>query len=161
MSYYTALSRSASAAGTIILQGFDPSKITRGCSGHLRQEFREHEILDDISRLRYEGQLPEEVQGGICNSLIRSYQNWRGTTYVPDKTDALLRWSANDPMILLPVVTDTAWHIIDKSKKKPDAPPPLTSFVPAKESFTLPHLFRPESSGLFIYGIFTVAVNSR
>ena len=39
-SYYTCLSRSASAAGTIIIQGFDPSKITRGCSRYLRQEFR-------------------------------------------------------------------------------------------------------------------------
>ena len=51
MSYYTCLSRSTSAAGTII-QGFDSSVITRGCSGYLRQEFREHEILDDITKLR-------------------------------------------------------------------------------------------------------------
>jgi len=39
MSYYTCLSQSASAAGTIIIQGFDPKVITRGCSGYLRQEF--------------------------------------------------------------------------------------------------------------------------
>jgi hypothetical protein len=32
MSYYTCLSRSTSAAGTIIMQGFEPSIITRGCS---------------------------------------------------------------------------------------------------------------------------------
>jgi len=133
MAYYTALSRSSSTAGTIILQGFEPSKITRGCSGHLRQEFREHELLDDISRLRYEGQLPEEIQGDMRNSLIRSYQNWKGTAYVPNKTDKLLRWSANDPMVLLPVVTDTAWHILDKSKKKSDIKP-VSSFVPAKGS---------------------------
>ena len=54
MAYYTALSRSASAAGTIIIQGFDPRVITTRCSGHLRQEFREQEILDDITRLQYE-----------------------------------------------------------------------------------------------------------
>ncbi|KDR76172.1 hypothetical protein GALMADRAFT_67588, partial [Galerina marginata CBS 339.88] len=36
---YTALSRSASADGTAILQGFQPTKITCGISGHLRQEF--------------------------------------------------------------------------------------------------------------------------
>ncbi|KAF9458456.1 hypothetical protein BDZ94DRAFT_1116985, partial [Collybia nuda] len=58
MSYYTCLSRSASAAGTIIVQGFEPSVITRGCYGHLGHECREHEILDDITRLRYEGLLP-------------------------------------------------------------------------------------------------------
>ena len=98
MSYYTCLSRSASAAGTIILQGFEPSKITRGCSGYLRQEFREHEILDDITRLRYEGLLPSHVQGHLRNPLIRSYQTWKGTSYVPDKTDEQLRWSEHDPL---------------------------------------------------------------
>ena len=39
-SYYTALSRSTTANGTLILQGFDPRVITGGCSGALRQEFR-------------------------------------------------------------------------------------------------------------------------
>jgi hypothetical protein len=34
-SYYTALSRSASAADTVILQGFDTYKITGGASGAL------------------------------------------------------------------------------------------------------------------------------
>jgi hypothetical protein len=64
-SYYTALSRSASAEGTLILQGFDPRKITGRCSGALRQEFRELEILDEITRLRYEGKLSIKVYGDI------------------------------------------------------------------------------------------------
>ena len=64
-SYYTALSRSASAEGTLILQGFDSRKITGGCSGALRQEFRELEILDEITRLRYEGKLSVKVYGDI------------------------------------------------------------------------------------------------
>ncbi|KAJ6591888.1 hypothetical protein B0H10DRAFT_1691920, partial [Mycena sp. CBHHK59/15] len=38
-SYYTCLSRSSTADGTLIVQGFDPSMITRGISGYLRQEF--------------------------------------------------------------------------------------------------------------------------
>jgi hypothetical protein len=33
--YYTALSHSSTAKGTLILQGFDPKKITGGCSGAL------------------------------------------------------------------------------------------------------------------------------
>jgi hypothetical protein len=35
-SYYTCLSRSADADGTIIVQNFDPGMITGGASGHLR-----------------------------------------------------------------------------------------------------------------------------
>ncbi|KAF8579433.1 hypothetical protein K439DRAFT_1648495 [Ramaria rubella] len=42
-SYYTCLSRSASASGT-------PNKIMGGASGWLRQEFRELEILDEITQ---------------------------------------------------------------------------------------------------------------
>ncbi|KAF8574735.1 hypothetical protein K439DRAFT_1649720 [Ramaria rubella] len=40
-SYYTCLSRSTSASGTVILQNFEPNKIMGGASGWLRQEFRE------------------------------------------------------------------------------------------------------------------------
>ena len=51
--YYTAMSRSSSADGTLILQGFDPSKITGKISGALRQEFRELELLDNIINKDY------------------------------------------------------------------------------------------------------------
>ena len=52
-SYYTALSRSATAQGTIILQGFDPHKITGYASGALCQEFCEPGLLDEITALNY------------------------------------------------------------------------------------------------------------
>ena len=38
--YYTALSQSASVAGTLILQGFDPKMITGCATSALQQEFR-------------------------------------------------------------------------------------------------------------------------
>ena len=59
--YYTALSRSATAAGTLILTTFHPSKVTGGASGALRQEFRELELLDDITRLRFEDKIPRSI----------------------------------------------------------------------------------------------------
>ncbi|KIJ91030.1 hypothetical protein K443DRAFT_76665, partial [Laccaria amethystina LaAM-08-1] len=71
LSYYTALSRSATCEGTVIVQGFDPSKITCGASGYLRQEFRELELLDDITKLRYNGQLPASINGQLRNSILR------------------------------------------------------------------------------------------
>jgi hypothetical protein len=37
--------------------------ITGGCSGALRQEFRELELLDEITRLHYIHKLPENVAG--------------------------------------------------------------------------------------------------
>ncbi|KAF9460478.1 hypothetical protein BDZ94DRAFT_1223093, partial [Collybia nuda] len=138
MSYYTCLSRSASAAGTIILQGFEPSIITRGCSGYLRQEFREHELLDDITRLKYEGLLPKNIEGNLRNSLIRQYQNWKGTAYVPDKVDNVLKWSDNDPMKILPVVNDSPWQVLRKDTNKSQQTPKATSaFIPATGSISV------------------------
>jgi hypothetical protein len=38
--------------------------------------------------------------------LIRAYQNWKGTNYVPELTHPALKWSAKYLLPLLPVVTD-------------------------------------------------------
>src|SRR5436190_13729802 len=102
MAYYTALSRSASAEGTIIIQEFDSKVISRGCSGYLRQEFREMELLDDITRLKYVGQLPDDISGSLRNDLIFQFRQWKGQHYVPAKTDKPLKWSASDPLDLAP-----------------------------------------------------------
>ncbi|KAF8585731.1 hypothetical protein K439DRAFT_1646524 [Ramaria rubella] len=75
-SYYTSLSRSASASGT-------PNKIMGGASGWLRQEFRELEILDEITKLRHEKKLPTNITGDRRNTTIREYQLWKGTSFVP------------------------------------------------------------------------------
>ena len=97
-SYYTALSRSASAEGTLILQGFDSRKFTGKCSGALRQEFRELEILDEITRLRYEGKLSIKVYGEIRNTLIKTFREWKGQQYVPNIVHSAIRWSKRDPL---------------------------------------------------------------
>src|SRR3979490_1670401 len=52
------------------------------------------------------------------NPLIRAYQKWKGTDYVPPLTHPALKWSVKDPMPFLPVVTDALWQIIDKKTKK-------------------------------------------
>jgi len=137
-SYYTCLSRSATAAGTIIVQSFSPQMITSGATGYLRQEFCELEILDEITKMRYKDTLPAKVQGSVRNSLIRSFQKWKGTTYVPPSTHKALKWTTRDPLPLLSAVTDAPWQMISKVKKnkvvKDDSKEAQTSFVPAKGS---------------------------
>jgi hypothetical protein len=73
--------------------------------------------LDHINKLQYQGELPDHIQGNVRNSLIRSYQTWKGTNFVPPLTHPALRWSATDPLPLLPVVTDVTWQIVDKDKQ--------------------------------------------
>ncbi|KAJ7715769.1 hypothetical protein B0H16DRAFT_1339552 [Mycena metata] len=81
--YYVALSRATTAAGTIILQDFTPEKITCGMPGYLRQELRELELLDEITRLQYAGTLPRSVTGLYRRQLLRSYIRWKGNTADP------------------------------------------------------------------------------
>lgn len=117
-SYYTCLSRSASAAGTIIVQGFDPKIITSGASGYLRQEFRELELLDEITKLKYENVLPEHVCGNRRNAIIREFQKWKGTLYVPPKVHPAIQWNKSDPLETLRAVMDSPWQIVERQKKR-------------------------------------------
>ena len=125
LSYYTALSRSSTAEGTIIIQGFNPNKITCGAPGYLRQEFRELELMDEITRLRFEDKLPPSINGHLRNALIRQYQLLKGESYVPDVVPDTLKWTKTDPMNILKVQTDTQWQLTEKFKEK------ATKYTPA------------------------------
>jgi len=118
LSYYTALSRSSTAEGTVIIQGFNPNKITCGAPGYLRQEFRELELLDEITQLQFEDKLSPTINGHLRNSLIRQYQLFKGELYVPDVVPGTFKWSKSDPMNILKVQTDTQWQLIEKFKEK-------------------------------------------
>jgi hypothetical protein len=54
-SIYTCLSQSSNVAGTLIVQGCNPNKITKGFPGHLCQEFRELQLLDTMTKEIYKG----------------------------------------------------------------------------------------------------------
>ena len=84
----------------------------------MKQEFHELELLDEITRLRYEGKLPDNIEGNFINPLIKAYQTWKGTDYVPHQTHPAVKWSVKDPLPLLPVVTDAPWQIIMKESKQ-------------------------------------------
>ena len=85
-SYYTALSRSASAVGTMIVQSFLPGLITGGAS------FCELEMLDEITTLVYNSKLPEQINGQIRNARIRQFQEWKGPNYVDRRVHKATAW---------------------------------------------------------------------
>jgi hypothetical protein len=116
-SYYTALSRSASAAGTCIVQGFDPKMVMGGASGALRQEFRELELLDDIMLHKYEGKLPDCVVGDCRSQVIHTFRQSKGEHYVPQNVHKAVRWSKSDPF--MPEAQNTAtWHLVQRGNNK-------------------------------------------
>ncbi|KAJ7710833.1 hypothetical protein B0H17DRAFT_913503, partial [Mycena rosella] len=75
--YYVALSQGFTAEDTVIVQAFDEKKITGGLNGYLRQEFRELELLDELTRLKFEDKLPRSVTGLYRGQLLSSYKAWK------------------------------------------------------------------------------------
>ncbi|KAA1480111.1 hypothetical protein DENSPDRAFT_789969 [Dentipellis sp. KUC8613] len=97
-SVYTCLSRASTYKGTVIMRMCDIGKITGGITGWQRQEFRELELLDYITKLRFNGELKEGVGGNtrasVINSFKKVYQD-HCPSHVPD----ILKWSAEDSLI--------------------------------------------------------------
>ncbi|KAG6834237.1 hypothetical protein H0H93_011007, partial [Arthromyces matolae] len=120
--YYTALSRSASAAGTIIIGAFDKQKITGRASSSLRQEFRDLEFLDEISKLRYLGKLPENMYDAPrrCD-LIAAFRETQSTAYTPPHLHRALKWTPRDPYVVESEV-EHEWRILGPESTKPTNP---------------------------------------
>ncbi|KAL4259942.1 ATP-dependent DNA helicase [Pleurotus pulmonarius] len=111
--YYTALSRSSSASGTIIIQGFDHTKIVGRCSRALRREFRELELLDEISKRRYEGSLPFGVVGPTRREMIHQFFELYPKQDILEHLHPTLRWSSKDPLYVADKEEMTQrWNIV-------------------------------------------------
>ncbi len=127
--YYTALSRSSTAKGTAIIQGFDVKKITGGCSPALRREFRELEILDTITTLRCEGNLPLHVTGPGRRQLICQFMQTVRKDFMPSKMHPSLVWGDEDPLeIDRQKDEESKWTIVTDTKPSPVS----DGYVPAE-----------------------------
>ncbi|KAJ3969041.1 hypothetical protein EV361DRAFT_804587 [Lentinula raphanica] len=111
--WYTALSRSRYAEKTLILQGFDSTKITGGASGALRREYRELELLDEITKLRFDNVLPSTVCGTTRKLLIESFLQWKGSEHLPSHIHSSIKWSKSDPYVLEQELLPS-WTTMDK-----------------------------------------------
>ena len=73
-------------------------------------------LLDEITKLKYEGMLPKNIEGHRCNTIVRMYQEWMGTSYVPPQTHPSIQWSITDPFDQLPDTNNDPWCIVHKGK---------------------------------------------
>jgi hypothetical protein len=55
--------------------------------GHkvIRHEFQELQILDFITKKKYEGHLSNSIDGYCHNTIIHQFQKWKGADYVLDQ----------------------------------------------------------------------------
>ncbi|KAI0816070.1 hypothetical protein BC628DRAFT_1334019, partial [Trametes gibbosa] len=88
------------------------AKIQSGCSSALRQEFRKLELLDNMTCLRFAGQLPDTVSGYTRGSLLGSYVALKGQRYIPSAVYPLLNWSNLSKDELQPCLDTSESHAI-------------------------------------------------
>ena len=131
--------------GTIIVQGFNDKYLTGGITGDLRQEFRELELMDEITKLRYNGKSSPKVTGITRGELVHSFRQWKGVGYVPKAMHKDLKWTDANPFPIEEADETLAWEIIPDNKtgikpikKAPTDVFPASYYVPAKGSQTLP-----------------------
>ena len=64
------------------------------------QEFREQELLDMVTTLQYEGCLPAHIaMADRRNTLIASFQKWKGEIFVPSTVHHAIAWNKEDPYL--------------------------------------------------------------
>ncbi|EIM79076.1 uncharacterized protein STEHIDRAFT_43126, partial [Stereum hirsutum FP-91666 SS1] len=107
----------------------------------LRKEFQQLELLNVITKLRYEGNLPENVTGETRSALIRSFQDWKGADWCPPGIHPAIRWSKASPIRLSEEKT-SRWEVVrnkvnDREHKSVHARKAQSSYVPAKGTTTL------------------------
>lgn len=92
-SAYTCLSRSSSLEGTLILYPFRTEKITSGATGDLRREYKDLEILDDITRMRCDISRPQSMppNNSYRNVMILWYQKTFGKRHLPQRAHFALQ----------------------------------------------------------------------
>jgi hypothetical protein len=74
------------------------------------------DIVDEITKLRYEKALPSHITGKRRNTVIRQFQQWKGTEYVPSNVHPSIHWNKQDPLDMLDVITDSPWQMVKRKK---------------------------------------------
>ncbi|KAJ6585941.1 hypothetical protein B0H19DRAFT_926818 [Mycena capillaripes] len=72
----------------------------------MRQEFRDLEMLDEITKLKAAGELPPYVTGVYRNNLLQTYKKWRKGTADPPDLHPSLRQAYSDQFLHIDVIYD-------------------------------------------------------
>ncbi|KAJ6618634.1 hypothetical protein B0H10DRAFT_2374684 [Mycena sp. CBHHK59/15] len=89
---------------------------------YLRQEFRELEMLNEITYLRYHNMLSASVKGVTRRDLLRSFQELKGGEYQPPGMNAHVKWKEGDQPLLLPKVFQAKWTLVGDDIPKTSDP---------------------------------------
>ena len=89
--------------------------------------------------MRYNGTLPEHIDGHWCNTLVQQFQAWKGSEYVPENVHPAIQWSNSDPFIVKES-EDTKCHMCKQNShgnKGSEQSKPSAVYTTAKGSIPL------------------------
>ena len=98
-----------------------PSKITGGASGALHQEFRELELLDEITTLHYGNKLSRKIaMADRRNTLIALFREKKGLQYMLSKMHKAIRWNMHNPYLESEEATSQGveWRLVESVSAK-------------------------------------------
>jgi len=76
------------------------------------------ELLNDITKLAFESQLPEAINGHRRTTLIHLYHSWKGALYIPEKVHPAIKWSDKNKSTIKQDTEDTPWHTLIGVKRQ-------------------------------------------
>ena len=102
----------------------------------MRQEFRELDLLDDITSLQFDEKLPTKIaMADRKNTLIHLFIEWKGEKYMPRTMHPAIQWSKSDPFLLSS--DNVNWCVlgskVDMIKPKPERSVPNVQVAPAPD----------------------------
>ncbi|THU95846.1 hypothetical protein K435DRAFT_665509, partial [Dendrothele bispora CBS 962.96] len=99
-----------------------------------RQELRELELLDEITKLKYLGKLPEGGTGETRSSILKSFINRKGNNFLPPSIHPAVAWSEDQPFTVSDH-PDFTWKIIGPADSEKVLNPYTTGrFQPVKQT---------------------------
>ncbi|KAJ7934012.1 hypothetical protein B0H13DRAFT_1591819, partial [Mycena leptocephala] len=83
------------------------------------QEFRELELLNEISELRYRNRLPASVKRLCRCDLIHAYQEIKGVRYEPADLHEAVRWRQHEDRPIVPAkIPSGKWELVGADMPK-------------------------------------------
>ncbi|KAJ7220907.1 hypothetical protein GGX14DRAFT_330482, partial [Mycena pura] len=87
-----------------------------GISGYLRQEFRELELLNEVTKLRYLKELPSSVCGVNRRDVLRTFLDFKGMNHEPAGLHEAIRKKPGENSFPLPIEPPVKWSLVGKDE---------------------------------------------
>ena len=91
------------------------------------------EILDEITRLKYEKSCSLHINGPYRNALIQQFLSWKGMSYNPNHIHPSLHWNESNPLYIQNTII-SSWQLVQTKSTKHSSEANIQYFIAATDS---------------------------